>query len=534
MASEEEDVAGSDEAEPLRLVRTRHESADVAELDPRQAMVRDRALRLFTFLREFVQLRTKIVRSLSSYEQVLWLSDIPKESECFCHVWDPDHETEEERPWVEVGKPRLAAPPKIPSALNEWVNKATVGDSSREEPEIYPQIAVPRTAPEVDGLESEDPGPRFLRLEDRPDIRAVWDGFLDREWRPWAEVDRRKQRVKKIYGQLFHLHHQQAELGESYEVVMGLGLLKWRSGSGHEVCRHLITAQTSVEFDSERGVVSVTAAGEGAKPQLEHDMLEPEDRPGAAIEDKFEEALNQVGDDIWGNELVESSLKSWINSMGKGDGEYSGSLDSARTATAIPSVVYAPALILRKRSDRGFLELYKQLLVRIEAGEEIPEGVVPLIDIDAAPTLKSSSTGAGSEPSKSSSGESDELYFPLPSNDEQRQIIHQLADNPGVLVQGPPGTGKSHTIANLVCHLLASGKRVLVTSQTARALRVLKDKIPEEISVHTLRNWEQGRRQPEGPAIALLKIAARHPNIVRRAAGRKSSTGPRSQSKAGG
>ena len=41
-----------------------------------------------------------------------------------------------------------------------------------------------------------------------------------------------------------------------------------------------------------------------------------------------------------------------------------------------------------------------------------------------------------------------------------------------------------------------------------------------EISVHTLRNWEQGRRQPEGPAIALLKIAARHPHIVRRAAGR--------------
>ena len=40
------------------------------------------------------------------------------------------------------------------------------------------------------------------------------------------------------------------------------------------------------------------------------------------------------------------------------------------------------------------------------------------------------------------------------------------------------------------------------------------------VSVATLRNWEQGRRQPEGPAIALLKIAARHPNIVRRAAGR--------------
>lgn len=35
------------------------------------------------------------------------------------------------------------------------------------------------------------------------------------------------------------------------------------------------------------------------------------------------------------------------------------------------------------------------------------------------------------------------------------------------------------------------------------------------ISVHTLRNWEQDRRTPEGPALALLRIAARHPSVVR-------------------
>ena len=34
------------------------------------------------------------------------------------------------------------------------------------------------------------------------------------------------------------------------------------------------------------------------------------------------------------------------------------------------------------------------------------------------------------------------------------------------------------------------------------------------ISVHTLRNWEQGRRSPEGPALALLRIAARHPRVL--------------------
>lgn len=34
------------------------------------------------------------------------------------------------------------------------------------------------------------------------------------------------------------------------------------------------------------------------------------------------------------------------------------------------------------------------------------------------------------------------------------------------------------------------------------------------ISVGTLRNWEQGRRNPEGPAKALLRVAAKHPEAV--------------------
>ena len=42
----------------------------------------------------------------------------------------------------------------------------------------------------------------------------------------------------------------------------------------------------------------------------------------------------------------------------------------------------------------------------------------------------------------------------------------------------------------------------LTQEQFARALG---------ISVHTLRNWEQGRRTPDGPALALLRIAADGP-----------------------
>lgn len=34
------------------------------------------------------------------------------------------------------------------------------------------------------------------------------------------------------------------------------------------------------------------------------------------------------------------------------------------------------------------------------------------------------------------------------------------------------------------------------------------------ISVDTLQNWEQGRRQPEGPARVLLRVAAAHPEAL--------------------
>ena len=34
------------------------------------------------------------------------------------------------------------------------------------------------------------------------------------------------------------------------------------------------------------------------------------------------------------------------------------------------------------------------------------------------------------------------------------------------------------------------------------------------VSISTLQNWEQGRRRPDGPAQALLKIAAERPDAV--------------------
>lgn len=34
------------------------------------------------------------------------------------------------------------------------------------------------------------------------------------------------------------------------------------------------------------------------------------------------------------------------------------------------------------------------------------------------------------------------------------------------------------------------------------------------VSIQTLRNWEQGTRQPRGPALALLRIVEKHPSVL--------------------
>jgi DNA replication protein DnaC len=93
-----------------------------------------------------------------------------------------------------------------------------------------------------------------------------------------------------------------------------------------------------------------------------------------------------------------------------------------------------------------------------------------------------------------------ELYFPKPFNAEQIQVIDRLEHANGVVVQGPPGTGKTHTIANVICHYLAEGKRVLVTSKGESALTVLRGHLPapiQSLSVSLLTNEREGLKQLE-------------------------------------
>ncbi|RED42921.1 superfamily I DNA and/or RNA helicase [Winogradskyella eximia] len=73
-----------------------------------------------------------------------------------------------------------------------------------------------------------------------------------------------------------------------------------------------------------------------------------------------------------------------------------------------------------------------------------------------------------------------EAFFPLLYNREQLEIYKNYKTHELSVVTGPPGTGKSHSIVNLLCAMLAEGKRILITAKTDKALESLLDKIPPQ------------------------------------------------------
>lgn len=139
-------------------------------------------------------------------------------------------------------------------------------------------------------------------------------------------------------------------------------------------------------------------------------------------------------------------------------------------------------LILRKRV-LGIANAVDAILDDIDQREVFPPALAQITGTFDEWAGSGLSDGAPGTPGSNtiSAINDDDILLAKEANEEQMQIIRRLERSGSVIVQGPPGTGKTHTIGNLIGHLLAQGKSILVTAQTAKALRVVRDKVPEAL-----------------------------------------------------
>lgn len=73
-----------------------------------------------------------------------------------------------------------------------------------------------------------------------------------------------------------------------------------------------------------------------------------------------------------------------------------------------------------------------------------------------------------------------DLFLPLPADSSQLAAVVASASGKSFVLDGPPGTGKSQTIANMIAHNLALGRRVLFVAEKRAALDVVKRRLEQK------------------------------------------------------
>ncbi|MFM9550716.1 AAA domain-containing protein [Streptomyces caniscabiei] len=457
---------------------------------PSSAVTPDEVVRhVFRYLAEVGESRTKPVRTHDDARHQVWFADLPAQFGSFLTDVVPG-----ETPlWLRADRPVRHEPPAPPLPLAHWLADREIHDSARETPP-EPRAETDIPVEEISAEGSAHTRHITVSLADSPQRDTVYAQYRawSREWEGWARRDRAMKPVIRAYDRLYRLCVDASELGETFELVVGFGYLTW-SAQGEPIRRHLVTCRAVITIDPDTGAITVGPDPEHGSPVLEESMLDPGQKARADTRALVRQELEAAGDttDPQLAGQMHRALTTWTIAAHEA-GRYDRAPNRHRAAgdPAVPVVSFAPMLLLRERTRRSMLEALRSVALSIEQGAE-PTALLRAI------------AGAGGhqplgEPgSGDAAGPPPELYFALPSNDEQRTIADRLRDRDLVVVQGPPGTGKTHTIANLVTDLLAHGNRVLITSHTARALKVLKDKLPAGIRELCVSRTDDGAGQQE-------------------------------------
>ena len=168
-----------------------------------------------------------------------------------------------------------------------------------------------------------------------------------------------------------------------------------------------------------------------------------------------------------------------------------GAVPANQPKSAGPTIRREAVIFIRQRRS-GPGAVFDLILEDIAKRTDFPAALLQIVGLGGdAPVVPQEDSASGAF-----GNENEEVLLSKPANKEQLEIARQLARRDCVLVQGPPGTGKTHTIANLLGHLLAQGKRVLVTAHTPKALRVLREKVVEALQplcISVLQNDKQNQ-----------------------------------------
>ncbi|MDG4820407.1 AAA domain-containing protein [Asanoa sp. WMMD1127] len=391
--------------------------------------IRARAVALAEYLLAVRALLDKPVRAVPTGD-AFWHDDLPAH---------PAVELGPRQPgagWLRVGRPAPPPPPSIPTPLLRHL----VWDLTPDRPPT---------------LQGDD--------EQRA---AAFTRWLDEQWRPWSVAHRRAADARALHDRLYDLRYRVDVDSARVELVWGHAVLDAPLG-GESVRYPLLATPVAIDYDPETTTVTVHPQGPA---RLQVDALGGLDnrRVGDLLDLAGPGGLVDV--DPWDAAERQEFASRALRRLG-----FEPRLRYGTDPLDEPHVHDTGVLFLRPRQRmvRRFLEAERDRLAGSGAA-----GVGALAGILAH---EPSALVMPDDDPDAWTRTGERLLMPMATNEAQESIAARLAAHRTVAVQGPPGTGKTHTIRNLICHLVAHGKRVLVLAQKEDPLRVLRDGLPAEI-----------------------------------------------------
>lgn len=382
----------------------------------------------------------------------------------------------------------------------------------------------------IDLPESADPA-KPIPVDTLP-IKAQLDAelatYVAQIWQPWADAEKEVRKTISKYASLFAAHQMlQGNLVDSpLELVMGIGHAVWERPGGR-ITYPVITKLVELSVDESTHAIEVRPRS--PDPRLELDIYTSMDNLGVSevartgkqffsgMADQFSPFASSTFEPLLRSaaSLLDSNGVYWPDQTTPDDRQLPKADENLK-------VTDTWALFARARTSSLFIQDLEQFEKLIDDSLSLGTLSPATLALVADPSVDSQDPTpviyrglSNIDPNACTNAKAKDLYFPMPYNDEQVQIVQMLDQHDGVVVQGPPGTGKTHTIANVISHYLASGKRVLVTSMKDPALAVLQEKLPEEIrplAISLLSSEADGMKQFEH---SIRKISAEVSRINR-------------------
>lgn len=404
--------------------------------------------------------------------------------------------------WLQVDRLRKhPAPLPGPAELRIWID-------GQDEPDPQPRL---KTSVSRSALQAflppaaEDEGAAGIELAAYPfadRVRQQLSEYLEKLWLPWAEKERTRRRTITLYNGLYALRQTLESADVASEFVCGIGLTTLYQQDCR--LRHpLLTVPLEISLVEKSGTLEVRPRSE-SQPGVESAVLDRMELHSVGEWARLaRETLDGLQDDALSpfcRETFEPILRSAASLLAP-HAQYLTNADAtAQTVERFLQVTDGFVLYQRARRATLLENDLERLRTQLSVTADLPPAVAALVtEPDAVFRAENHEPyrGINVVPGVTAAHASKDLFFPKPFNREQVEVIQRLDSRPGVVVQGPPGTGKTHTIANIICHYLALGKKVLITSERSPALRVLQGQLPpavQALAVSLLESDREGLR----------------------------------------